>query len=414
MPTRSVFLSIALAILGCSGLRAGAAEQTIRVGLHYSDGAPTSVVVSGRGKGQAERSKGSFDGEMRIAASGRDVVLEHKGRKITAGRWVELWPAGEDTWLEIDGSAYRGRLRFEVQRDRGLKVINVIAVEDYVRGVVPNEMYSDEEAFKVQAVISRTLALYARDAERKHRRDGFDICATGHCQIYRGADSERPLSDAAIAATAGEVLTYRRRPIFSAYHANSGGMTQPVDEAWPGSVRRSFPYLTCVESPYDGRANQLPDYASCYEWQREVDPRKIGERLRARGRDVGEVRELVVERRTSTGRVRELTVVGTRRKARLTRPEEIRAVLGTPSVLLEIERGPRSFRISGRGRGHGVGLSQHGAFGMAKAGYRYDEILAYFYRGVALSQDFGRGDSRPLRAPDIAADAAKAESAGVS
>jgi peptidoglycan hydrolase-like amidase len=89
-------------------------------------------------------------------------------------------------------------------------------------------------------------------------------------------------------------------------------------------------------------------------------------------------------------------------------------VLGTPSVLLEIAREPRGFVITGRGRGHGVGLSQHGALGMAKAGYSYEDILAYFYRGVALTQDCGRGASRKLSAPDLKADAREAGAREVS
>jgi stage II sporulation protein D len=216
-----------------------------------------------------------------------------------------------------------------------------------------------------------------------------------------------------VAATEGEVLTYRGRPIFSAYHANSGGMTQTVDEAWPGSVRRNFPYLTHVESPYDGHAKNVPGYAWCYEWEREVTREEIGARLRERGTRVGEVRELAVKRRTSTGRVSDLEIVGSRRRTRLRKPSEVRGVLGTPSVFLDIERSQQGFTLTGRGRGHGVGLSQHGALGMAKVGYRYDEILAHFYRGVALAEDCGRGESRRLTAPELKADASDMGSSGV-
>jgi stage II sporulation protein D len=403
MCLRLTLASAGLAFLTCSGFSEAAAEQLIRVGLSYGESAPESVMVSGRGEGKAERSRGTFEGEVEVAVDGRDIVMEHRGRRVTVGNRVEFRPTGDDLWLEMNGSAYRGALRLEVQRNRRLKVVNVLDAEDYARGVVPNEMFSDAEAFKVQAVISRTLAFYARDIEKKHRRDGFDICTTGHCQVYRGMDSERPLSDAAVAATRGEVLTHRGRPIFSAYHANSGGFTQTVDEAWPGSIRRNFPYLARVESPYDRQANELPGYAWCYEWKREVTAHDLDKRLRARGNDVGEVRELVVKRRTSTGRVAELEVVGSRRRVRLKTPAEVRAVLGTPSVFLDIASGPQGFEITGRGRGHGVGLSQHGALGMAKSGYRYPEILGHYYRDVALTQDCGRGKSRKLAPPELKA-----------
>jgi stage II sporulation protein D len=404
MFSRFASAAVVVAIVGCFGCCASAAE-TIRVGLRYGDRAPTALTISGRGEGRANRSHGGFDGEVRVTVEGRDIVLEHRGHRVPVGDSVEFWASGDDPWIELDGYAYRSKLRIELQRNRRLRAINILDVEDYVRGVVPNEMFSDPEAFKVQAVISRTLAFYVRDVEGKHRKDGFDICSTGHCQVYRGVDSERPLSDAAVAATRGQVLTYRGKPIFSAYHANSGGLTQTVDEAWPGSIGRNFPYLACVESPYDRQALGLPGYAWCYQWDRVLSPEEIGERLRQHGHDVGEVKDVTVRHRTSTGRVQELGVVGSRGEARLGKPSEVRAVLDTPSAFLDIERDARGFVITGRGRGHGVGLSQHGALGMAKAGYSYEEILAHFYRDVALTEDCGRGESRQLSAPELKADA---------
>jgi len=395
---------IVCGLVGPGALRDLGAEELVRVGLRYGSGAPNAVVVSGSGKGRGERSRGSFEGEMTVAAQGREIVVEHKGRRAKVGRWAELWPVGKDPWLKLDGAAYRGKLRFEVAGGR-LKVIDIVGIEDYVRGVVPNEMFADAEAFKVQAVISRTLAVYVRDIERKHARDGFDICATGHCQVYRGVDSERTLADEGVAGTRGEVLTYRGRAIFSAYHANAGGLTQTVDEAWPGSIARDFPYLCSVESPYDGQANDLPGYAWCYRWRREVRPEEIRKLVGGSERRLGTVRDVVVTRRTSTGRVRELEVVGTRGRTTLKSPGKVRSVLGIPSALFEVEREGGCFVLHGRGRGHGVGLSQHGALGMAKAGHGYEEILGHFYRGVVLTEDYGRGTSRTLRPPELEVEA---------
>lgn len=390
-------------LFAAAGLALGDRDETIRVGLNYGGSAPESVAVVGRGVGQGERSRGTFDGEVEVRAERGEVVLEHKGRAHAVGRWLELWPGDDGEPLVLDGSAYRGKLRFEERRGR-LQVINTLPVEDYVRGVVPNEMFEHPVAYEVQAVISRTLALYIRDLERKHRADGFDVCATGHCQVYAGAGSERPSSDAAVAATRGEVLTYRGRPIFSAYHANAGGLTEPVDAAWPGSVREAFPYLCTVRSPYDAAANGLPGYAWCYRWQHDVDLRELGERLRRRRRDVGRVRELAVRARTGTGRVRELEVVGDRGRTTIGSPGEVRALLAVPSPRFNIQQGPNGLELVGWGRGHGVGLSQHGALGMAKAGYTYPEILGHFYPGVALTRDYGRGDSQRLPQPELRTD----------
>jgi len=323
------------------------------------------------------------------------------GRQGAVGQWIEVTPTGEDQWLALDGSAYRGVLRMELQRDGRLRTTNTVPLEDYVRGVVPNEMFAHDEAYKVQAVISRTVAVYIRDRERKHRSDGFDICATGHCQVYRGMDSERPSSDAAVAATRGQVLTYDGKVIFSAYHSNAGGKTEVVDGAWPGSIREQFLYLAAVESPHDAVAADLLGYEWCYQWQRTVTAEEIERRLAARGDQVGSVEDLRVQEVTEGGRVKELDVIGARRRVRLRCPAEVTALLDTPSARLSVKRNGRGFDVFGKGHGHGVGLSQHGALGMARVGYTYEEILGHYYRGVAVTEDYGAGPARPLEAPKL-------------
>lgn len=376
-------------------------DEPICVGLYYSSTAPSSVRIVGTGEGEGEHSRGDFDGELTVTADGDSLVLEHDARRVRVGRWVEFWPTGSDPWLDLDEATYRGKLRLEMQDREHIKVVNVLGLEDYLRGVVPNEMFADGEACKVQAIISRTFALYVRGIERKHRRDGFDICTTGHCQVYHGVDSERSLSDDAIEVTRGEIITYRGRPIFSAYHANAGGLTQTVDEAWPGSIRENFPYLASVPSPYDARADEIRGYQWCYRWQRTVPAQELADRLRAGGSDVGEVTDVVVREKTTTGRVEMLEIRGTKGSVKLRRPSEVRASLQLPSARCEITKGADGFDVVGWGRGHGVGLSQHGALGMAKAGLTYDQILGHFYRGVALTADYGRGSARDLTPPKL-------------
>jgi len=276
-----------------------------------------------------------------------------------------------------------------------------VELEDYVRGVVPNEMFPHPEAFKVQAVIARTYGLYVRDLERKHERDGFDICSTGHCQVYGGGDSERDTSDRAVALTEGQVLTYRGRVIFSAYHSNAGGATEEVDGAWPGSVRADFPYLATVPSPYDTAARDLPGYEWCYEWNRTTTTSEIQQRIRAFGRDIGQVERVSVRGRTRSGRVNRLEIVGTRGRMVVRRPSEVSTVLATPNARLSLERRGNRYQMTGWGYGHGVGLSQQGALGMARAGFSYQEILGHYYTDITLTEDYGRGASRALQGPEL-------------
>jgi stage II sporulation protein D len=390
-------------------LRSTSEIRTVRVGLQYGPTAVQAIHVSGDGCARGETNVVTFLGDASATARGGEIIVRRDGEEIPVGRWVELAPTGREPWLELDKATYRGTLRLDVVGEERLRVVNIVDIEDYVRGVVPNEMFSDLEAYKVQAVISRTYLVYVRDIEHKHKADAFDICTTGHCQVYRGMDSEQPLSDQATEATKGQVLTHQGKPIFSAYHSNAGGVTQPVDEAWPGSIRRNFPYLCQVDSPYDSEAGSATGLGWCYRWQQDVTAAEIAQRLKARGKDVGDVQELVAATVTSSGRVRELEVVGTGGRARLTTPTEVREVLGTPSDRLTIEKLPAGFRVTGWGNGHGVGLSQHGAFAMSKAGFSYEQILGQYYRSVDLTEDYGRGPSRALTPPELKITAAQPE-----
>jgi len=389
----------AIALLAIAAI-ACADEQSIRVGLRYGAHAPTSVTIGGAVDWKAERGGGRCGEALRLTAEGDGVRLSSAGAERDVGGWVEVNPAGSDPWLELDGSAYRGRLRIEAQQGGRLKIVNIVAVEDYVRGVLANEMFPDDEAYKVQAVISRTLAVYIRDVEQRHAAEGFDVCTAGHCQVYRGVDSETPDSNAAVAATAGQVLTWRGRVIFAAYHSNAGGATEGVDAAWPGSVPGDFPYLQRVESPYDAEARTLPGYEWCYGWDRTISGADVRSRLGVQRADIGEVRDVVVRGRTPSGRVSQLDVIGSLGRVRVRGTDAVCALLDTPSALFDVTRIGSSFRVRGRGLGHGVGLSQQGALGMARAGYTYAQILGHYYAGVALTEDYGGGASVPLRPPE--------------
>ncbi len=414
MVFRAFIVATACILICTVALGDSTESQAVRVGLHYGPTAVQAAKVCGTGSAKGETATTLFNGDLSIAVRSGEIIVRREGEEIPVGRWVELTPTGRDPWLELDEATYRGSLRLEVDRADRLRIINIVDIEDYARGVVPNEMFAELEAYKVQAVISRTYLVYVRDIERKHKADGFDICTTGHCQVYRGVDSEQPLANDAVNATRGEVLTYRGKPIFSAYHSNAGGVTQPVDEAWPGSIRENFPYLCRVDSPYDGEVGGVTRLGWCYRWERELSAADLAQRLRARGKDIGEVQDLVPANVTGTGRVRELRIVGSTGTARLTTPTDVRDMLGVPSDRLVIEvvgreraPAPLTFHLTGWGNGHGVGLSQHGAFGMAKAGYTCDQILGHFYRGVELTQNYGQGASQSLSPPDLKITAAQ-------
>jgi peptidoglycan hydrolase-like amidase len=145
---------------------------------------------------------------------------------------------------------YRGALRSAVDDRRHRVTVNVLPLEQYLRGVVPSEMRAatwPQQALRAQAVASRTYAAWRRN----HPLDvAYDICDTALCQVYGGASAEYPTSDKAVRATAREILTFRRRPAFAEYSASNGGYT----------VSGGTPYLPARKDPYEGTSK---DY---YGW----------------------------------------------------------------------------------------------------------------------------------------------------
>ena len=147
-------------------------------------------------------------------------------------------------WLSVDGNTYRGVIEVRAEGGQGVVVINIVNVEDYLRGVVPNELsplaFPQIEALKAQAVAARTYAL--RNLGQYAGR-GFDLCATPACQVYKGLASEQPLTDRAVGETRGVVATYRGELINAMYTSTCGGHTEDGENIFSGLAT---PYLRGV------------------------------------------------------------------------------------------------------------------------------------------------------------------------
>ena len=145
--------------------------------------------------------------------------------------------------LTLDGRAYRGQLEIAVNERKKLNVVNVVGLEQYLGGVVAQEMPSGwpAEALKAQAVAARSYAL-----ARRLPGKGFDLYADVRSQVYGGIAAERPSTTAAIEATKGEVLLWEGKPIDALFHSTSGGATIDAAEAFGKAV----PYLVGVDDPW--------------------------------------------------------------------------------------------------------------------------------------------------------------------
>jgi stage II sporulation protein D len=180
---------------------------------------------------------GSYVVEDAPAGTARIRLLE-TGREY---RTVLVSPSEPGETLTIDGAPYRGLVEVRSTPDGTVTVVNVVNLEDYLRGVVPNELspsaYPQIEAQKAQAVAARTYALRNRG---QFQAKGYDICATPTCQVYRGKGTENALSDRAVEATRGVVASYRGGLINALYTSTCGGHTENGSNIFDGE---DTPYL---------------------------------------------------------------------------------------------------------------------------------------------------------------------------
>lgn len=173
--------------------------------------------------------------QLVLRTSVGDTILKTSGH-------VEFWVA--EGGISVDGTAYRGLLEAFVNRTGRITVVNTLNVEDYLKGVVPNEIgasSSGYEALKAQAVAART---YARKNLKQFDADGYDICATPRCQVYSGMGTEHPLTSQAVEETKGEIITYDGQPINALYTSTCGGRTEDAGIMFEGWTD---PYLKSVK-----------------------------------------------------------------------------------------------------------------------------------------------------------------------
>jgi stage II sporulation protein D len=320
----------------------------------------------------------------------------------------------------IGGAQYRGAA--EVMRNAGgtLAGINELGMEEYLYGVVPRELgptaYPEIEAQKAQAVAART---YAHSSLGKHWNNGYDVVATVQDQVYGGVAAEHPTSTSAINATAGLVATYNGALISALFYATSGGKTSNVQDVFSSSV----PYLTTVWDAPPGQ--ELPSVSALladlkteawtgsyanwhsyhrwnYTWTMAQMSCVVGDFA---NKPVGNVTAINVLSRSSTsGRVTQIqfvtdagtfTETGTAIRSAMPYINTSGVPTLLPSTLFVVERITNTsgaltgYRVYGGGNGHGAGLAQTGAVGMARAGATYQQILQKYYTGIALETKVG-------------------------
>ncbi len=295
-------------------------------------------------------------------------------------------PGSPDGLVFIEKKWYRGLVEL-IPGSSGVSAINQVGLEDYVSSVIGAEMGHrfPAEALKTQAVASRTYALFHRN---QRLDEPFDLGDSVDWQVYKGVASESNLTQEAARNTAGQVMTFQGALINAVFHSSSGGHTEDVANVWS----EPLPYLRGV-----------PDYdadAPVFNWSATLTPAQ----LQGAVGGIGTIRSVEVVNRSPWGRALTVRVNGSGGSKDIS-ATRFRTLLGLRSTMFSISSqggttttasvvpvvaAPYSFLVTGRGFGHGVGMSQWGAAGLADQGWSYQEILGHYYQGTTLANVDGQ------------------------
>jgi stage II sporulation protein D len=281
--------------------------------------------------------------------------------------------------IRVNRKPYRGVIEVMGDGTGTLTVINDVDLEEYVMGVVAGEISpnSPAEALKAQAIAARTYAVY-RQQIASRTGAAYDLENTSLFQNYQGSHHVNGNVKKAVLETEAEILTYKNKPILALFHSNCGGRTSRAAGVW----NEDFPYLQSVSCDF---SNKGPHW----KWKAEVSSARLGAALQKEGIGPEDIQELKPLDRDESDRILRLSVRTRSGKTDALKGSKFRMLLGADlirSTRFEVKREGEKFFFSGRGWGHGVGLCQEGAGGMALKGYRAFEILRHFYRGVLLEK----------------------------
>lgn len=382
----------------------------------------------------------TYSGNFEISFNGSNVgmlSLATKQRTIVKEELV-LTPLSENERFEVlkyqSGSkwvkqektnrSYKGELIVKLLKKRSY-LVNRIPVEEYVKGVIPAEMHPSAplEALKAQAVIARTNVYSTLG--NKYKSKPYDLTSNVYSQVYGGAGREQDRSNQAVELTKGIILTYNNEPIEAVFHATSGGFIEANENVWSGKPKpylRAKPDFPYTYKEYQNLSNQkvfknfIDSYPPAYcnmkirkfpagfnyakkyfRWQKTISRSKLERHLRRNsGVDVGHIKNIYVLKRGRSGKALKVRVVGTKRNLTIAKELNIRKKLYTSllySANFYVSHGAKdknglykSFTFNGAGFGHGCGLSQISAVGMALDGFNYQQILDFFYLGTKIKK----------------------------
>ncbi len=362
---------------------------TIKGPVTVRESSSAAAVINGSGQVtelslQTLNAINGFGDTVSLNSSTSPTIRTSSGTvKFTGG-------SGDLNLVSLNGAArYRGDMEFCLEGGK-LAAVNVLNIEDYLRGVVPAEMpaYWEPEALKAQAVAARNYALQQVETSRGST---FNVYCDISSQVYGGYDAETTATNKAVEETRGVVMLSGGEIAAAFFHSSSGGCTENSEDVWINKV----PYIKSKKDPYDKNENY-------YNWKVSYTTEQLKDELAADGYKFKKITDINELARTSSGaRVKKLEIKGEGTTGRpltvvIENADNVRIALGLKSSLFKLTRkydknkNLTGVEITVQWRGREAHLLQYGALGMAEKGYNYQDILKYYYTGVVLAEDYGR------------------------
>lgn len=343
----------------------------------------------------------------RIAADGVLWFAPRGGGSITVHDVLSGTTMGKGSRSD---RTYWGSVYIAIDRNGKLAVVNLVSESRLLAGLVPAEIFASAPAAALEAQAVAARGQLVAKVGTRHLDDPFLLCSEQHCQVYAGRVREHPRTTKAVKATMGVVAMRpgETKLVDTVYSANSGGHTEHNEHVWPGAADaqlrgRADPLLPKayqagitaknIEAFVRGSptSHSRPPASAAqtpYRWSTTIDPSSMSP-----GADVGTLKSLRVTARGRSGRATDVELVGSKRTLRLHGELTIRRALGGLKSSMFVVDPKRDkfgrFVLHGGGHGHGVGLCQHGAMGMARAGKSHEDILGHYYRGAHILKLWG-------------------------
>jgi stage II sporulation protein D len=326
-----------------------------------------------------------------VSNSGNNVVVEIGGKKFL-GKDLQLVAETPGDPVSYKGNSYYGRINL-ITDGSEIRIINLLSVEQYLKGVIPKEMPLGEgdeylEALKAFTICARTYTV----SKIKENKKQYDVFADTRDQVYGGTGVEKDIVNKVIDETRNLILTYNDEPAVTFYSSTCGGHTEDAENVFPGM---NFPYLKGVRDGDEPYCSISPKFM----WTEIISEKTFIQRLVDSGyldNSNYSVKDITINSTFRSGRINELEIdlMGDNNNSRSVRlyGNNIRYVIRTADNKSILESNNFAIRkdsddniiINGRGYGHGVGLCQWGALAQSRAGKKFEEILEFYYPGTKV------------------------------